>query len=131
MRKKIVPFSMLLVLGVVLFFSVVASAEVLTSENFTPESLVVSGVALAPLISILISILKGWVKLDSKYIPLINVILGTIAVFVVGIVNEGMTVGASITMTLGVVFGSQVFHETFGHAGKALQELVGKKPSEE
>ena len=120
------------VLTLVLSLAVVAyAAEAETGDAFDPEALVVGGVALAPLISVLISILKGWVNLDSKYIPLINVILGAVAVLVVGVVNEGMSLASAIIMTLGVVLGSQVFHETFGHAGVVLKELLGKKPEQE
>lgn len=120
------------VLTLVLSLAVVAyAAEAETGDAFDPEALVVGGVALAPLISVLISILKGWVNLDSKYIPLINVILGAVAVLVVGVVNEGMSLASAIIMTLGVVLGSQVFHETFGHAGKILQEIFKGKQQDQ
>jgi len=92
---------------------------------------VINGVALAPLISVIISIIKGWTKVDSKYIPLINVILGSVAVLVVGVVNQNMTIVSALIMTLGVVLGSQVFHETFGHAGKILQEIFKGKQQDQ
>jgi O-antigen ligase len=122
------------VLTLVLSLAVVAyAAEADTGDAFDPEALVVGGVALAPLISVLISILKGWVGIDKKYIPLVNVLLGTVAVLVVGVVNNGMSFASALIMTLGIVLGSQVFHETFGHAAKILQELFGggKPPQEE
>lgn len=100
--------------------------------EFNPDNSIIGGVALAPLISIIISIVKGWTNLDRKYIPLINVILGTVAVLVVGVINEGMPLLNAVIMTLGVVLGSQVFHETFGHAAKELQKIfAGKKEVEE
>ncbi len=91
------------------------------------EGLVVGGLALAPLISTLISILKEWLKIPPDKIPLVNVLLGTIAVLLFGIFSSGLSLPASLIMTLGVVFGSQVFHETFGHAFKELQKVLGKK----
>lgn len=116
------------VLTLVLSLAVVAyAAEAETGDAFDPEALVVGGVALAPLISVIISILKGWVRIEKKYIPLINVILGTVAVLVVGVVNQGMSFASALTMTLGVVLGSQVFHETFGHAGNVVKDLFGGK----
>lgn len=120
------------VLTLVLSLAVVAyAAEAETGDAFDPEALVVGGVALAPLISVLISILKGWVGIDKKYIPLVNVLLGTVAVLVVGVINEGMPLLNAVIMTLGVVLGSQVFHETFGHAGKILQEIFKGKQQEQ
>lgn len=121
------------VLTLVLSLAVVAyAAEAETGDAFDPEALVVGGVALAPLISVIISILKGWVRIEKKYIPLINVILGAIAVLVVALVNEGMTFASALIMTLGVVFGSSVFHDTFGHAANIIKDLFGRgKPPQE
>ena len=131
MKRTLALLAVVVTLIVVLVPAVALAAEAMGADTFDPEALVVGGVALAPLISVLISILKGWVNLDSKYIPLINVILGAVAVLVVGVVNEGMSLASAIIMTLGVVLGSQVFHETFGHAGVVLKELLGKKPEQE
>lgn len=131
MKKKFALFMLVLVLISVLFPVVVFAAEAVAGAEFNPENLIVGGVALAPLISIIISILKGWTRLESKYIPLVNVLLGTVAVLVVGVINEGMPLVNAVIMTLGVVLGSQVFHETFGHAGKVIAEHFGKKPQEE
>lgn len=105
----------------------VRAAEAVPSDEFNPDHLIVNGVALAPLISVIISVLKGWTKFDSKYIPLINVILGAVGVLVVAVVNEGMSFASALIMTLGVVLGSQVFHETFGHAAVIVKELFSGK----
>lgn len=94
--------------------------------NGMPEELIVGGIALAPLVSIIISILKRWVKLDPKIIPVINVFLGAVAVGIYAIVEQGLGFVPALGMVLGVVFGSQVFHETFGHAGKTLKEVFQK-----
>jgi len=118
----------LVVVMIVLAFPVVVLAAEAVSDGFDPDSLVISGVALAPLISILISVLKSWVKVEKKYIPLINVALGGVAVLVVGVVNQGLTWPTALIMTLGIVLGSQVFHETFGHAMNIIMEIFGKKP---
>ena len=129
MKRGFALFALVLVL-LVMAPMVALAAEVAT-DGFNPDTLIVGGVALAPLISIVISIFKSWVKVDKKYIPLINVALGTVAVLVVGVVNQGMTWVAALIMTLGVVLGSQVFHETFGHAAKIIGETFGKKPGSE
>ncbi len=85
MKKSFALFALALVL-IMAFGSFLAfAAEAETGDAFDPEALVVGGVALAPLISVLISILKGWVGIDKKYIPLVNVLLGTVAVLVVGV----------------------------------------------
>lgn len=125
MRKRFAAFTLVLMLLIAMMPVVAFAAEAVTGDTFDPESLVIGGVALAPLISIIISIFKSWVKIDKKYIPLINVGLGTVAVLVVGVVNQGLTWPAALIMTLGVVLGSQVFHETFGHAAKILGETFG------
>ena len=132
MKRGFALFTLVLVL-LMTMVPVVAFAAETADVEFDLDNLVINGVALAPLISIIISIIKGWTKLDSKYIPLINVGLGTVAVLVVGIVNQGMSFVNALIMTLGIVFGSQVFHETFGHAAKILQELFGRgnPPQEE
>ena len=125
MKRKSALFALVLVL-VGLFIPMVGfAAETVAGDTFDPDNLIVSGVALAPFISLLISILKGWVKIGSKYIPLINVALGTVAVLIVSVVNSGMSFTSALIMTLGVVLGSQVFHETFGHAANILKELFG------
>lgn len=129
--KRIFALVMLMVVLVVFLVPAVVFAAEAVGVEFDPENLIVGGVALAPIISIIISVLKSWIKLDKKYIPLINVLLGTVAVLVVGVVNQGLTWGAALVMTLGVVLGSQVFHETFGHAAKAFGDLFGKKPGNE
>ena len=122
MKRKSALLVLVIVLIVALVPMVAMAAEAVAGDSFNPDSLIVGGVALAPLISIIISIFKSWVKIDKKYLPLINVALGTVAVLVVGVVNNGMTWAAALIMTLGVVLGSQVFHETFG---------FGKKPEVE
>lgn len=124
-------FVLVVLLAFVLLPVAGLAAEEAAENGFNPDDLIVGGVALAPIISILISILKSWVKIDKRYIPLINVILGTVAVLVVGVVTKEMTFVTALVMTLGVVLGSQVFHETFGHAAKILQELFGKKSGNE
>lgn len=122
---------LVVVLLLVMLVPAFARAEgTVSDDGFNLDNLIVGGVALAPLISIVISILKGWVGLNKKYIPLFNVCLGGVAVLVVGVVNQGMTWPTALIMTLGVVLGSQVFHETFGHAAKELKELFGGKPEE-
>jgi len=133
MAKRTFALFAFVVLLVVLMSPVVAFAASTfeSGDTFNPEALVINGVALAPLISVIISIIKGWTKVDSKYIPLINVILGSVAVLVVGVVNQNMTIVSALIMTLGVVLGSQVFHETFGHAGKILQELFEGKQQDQ
>lgn len=131
MRKNYALFALVLVL-IVLFVPFMAfAAEEVADDGFNPDDLIIGGVALAPLISIVISMLKGWVGLSKKYIPVINVGLGAIAVLVVGVVNGGMTWATALIMTLGVVLGSQVFHETFGHTANILKDLFGKKQLEE
>ncbi len=131
MKRKSALLVLVIVLIVALVPMVAMAAEAVAGDSFNPDSLIVGGVALAPLISIIISIFKSWVKIDKKYLPLINVALGTVAVLVVGVVNNGMTWATALIMTLGVVLGSQVFHETFGHASKILQDLFGKKSGNE
>ena len=131
MKRKSALLVLVIVLIVALVPMVAMAAEAVAGDGFNPDSLIVGGVALAPLISIIISIFKSWVKIDKKYLPLINVALGTVAVLVVGVVNNGMTWATALIMTLGVVLGSQVFHETFGHASKILQDLFGKKSGNE
>lgn len=131
MKKSFALNLLVLVLTITLFPALAFAAEVVAGVEFNPEDLIISGVALAPLISIIISILKGWAKIKPKYIPLINVALGTIAVLAVATLRDGMTWVSAVIMTLGVVFGSQVFHETFGHALKAIGDIFEKKlPSE-
>lgn len=125
MKKRFAAFTLVLMLLIAMMPVVAYAAEAVTGDTFDPESLVIGGVALAPLISIIISIFKSWVKIDTKYIPLINVLLGTVAVLVVGVVNNGMSFVSALIMTLGVVLGSQVFHETFGHAAKIIGETFG------
>lgn len=127
MKRSYALFALVLVLIVLLVPAWALAEEAVAEDGFNPDNLIVGGVALAPLISILISILKGWVGLNKKYIPLINVALGAVAVLVVGVVNNGMTWATALIMTLGVVLGSAVFHDTFGHAAKELKDLFGKK----
>ncbi len=131
MKNGFALFVLVVLLAFVLLPVAGLAAEEAAENGFNPDDLIVGGVALAPIISILISILKSWVKIDKRYIPLINVILGTVAVLVVGVVTKEMTFVTALVMTLGVVLGSQVFHETFGHAAKILQELFGKKSGNE
>lgn len=131
MKRTLALLAVVVTLIVVLVPAVALAAEAMGADTFDPEALVINGVALAPLISVIISIIKGWTKVDSKYIPLINVILGSVAVLVVGVVNQNMTIVSALIMTLGVVLGSQVFHETFGHAGKILQEIFKGKQQDQ
>ena len=131
MKRGFALFTLVLVLLMTMVPVVAFAAEAVVGDGFDPDQLIIGGVALAPLISIIISIVKGWTNLDRKYIPLINVILGTVAVLVVGVINEGMPLLNAVIMTLGVVLGSQVFHETFGHAAKILGDIFGKKSLEE
>lgn len=132
MKRGFALFTLVLVL-LMTMVPVVAFATETTDVEFDLDTLVISGVALAPLISVIISIIKGWTKVDRKYIPLINVGLGTVAVLAVSVVNQGMSFVGALIITLGIVFSSRAFHETFGHAAKILQELfgVGKPPQEE
>ena len=125
MKRGFALFAFMLVLLVTMVPMIAFPAETVGVE-FNPDNLIIGGVALAPLISMIISIVKGWTNLGRKYIPLINVILGTVAVLVVGVISEGMPLLNAVIMTLGVVLGSQVFHETFGHAAKIIGELFGK-----
>ena len=99
--------------------------------EFELDMLVMSGVALGPIISIIISILKASAKVDGKYIPLINILLGAVAVGAVGLVNQGLEPVQAIIMTLSVVFGSQIFHETFGHALKEVGKLLGESQQQD
>lgn len=133
MKRTLALLAVVVTLIVVLVPAVALAAEAMGADTFDPEQLVVGGVALAPLISVLISILKGWVGIDKRYIPLVNVLLGTVAVFVVGVVNQGMPFVSALIMTLGVVLGSHAFHETFGHAANIMKDLFGggKPPQEE
>ena len=100
MKRGFALFTLVLVLLLAVVPVVVFAAETAGVE-FNPDNLIIGGVALAPLISIIISIVKGWTNLDRKYIPLINVILGTVAVLVVGVINEGMPLLNAVIMTLG------------------------------
>ena len=118
-------FALLAILLVLALWIVPVAFAAEVGDSFDPEALVINGVALVPLISVIISIIKGWTKVDSKYIPLINVILGSVAVLVVGVVNQNMTILSALIMTLGVVLGSQAFHETFGHAANIIKDLFG------
>jgi hypothetical protein len=127
MRKRCVLVVLVFVVAIALMSAIVCAAETVSEGEFNPEDLIINGVALVPLISTLISILKGWIKLDKKYIPLLNVVLGAAAVLAVGVLNKGMTWSGALIMTLGVVFGSSMFHDTFGHAFQALSEALGKK----
>lgn len=118
-------FALLAIVLVLALWMVPVAFAAEVEDSFDPEALVIKGVALVPLISVIISIIKGWTKVDSKYIPLINVILGSVAVLVVGVVNQNMTILSALIMTLGVVLGSQAFHETFGHAANIIKDLFG------
>ena len=124
MKRGFALFTLVLVL-LMTMVPVVAFAAETADVEFDLDNLVINGVALAPLISVIISIIKGWTKVDSKYIPLINVILGSVAVLVVGVVNQNITILSALVMTLGVVLGSQAFHETFGHAANIIKDLFG------
>lgn len=118
-------FALLAIVLVLALWIVPVAFAAEVGDSFNPEALVINGVALVPLISVIISIIKGWTKVNSKYIPLINVILGSVAVLVVGVVNQNMTILSALIMTLGVVLGSQAFHETFGHAANIIKDLFG------
>ena len=118
-------FALLAIVAVLALWIVPVAFAAEVGDSFDPEALVINGVALVPLISVIISIIKGWTKVNSKYIPLINVILGSVAVLVVGVVNQNMTILSALIMTLGVVLGSQAFHETFGHAANIIKDLFG------
>jgi hypothetical protein len=118
-------FALLAIVLVLALWIVPVAFAAEVGDSFDPEALVINGVALVPLISVIISIIKGWTKVNSKYIPLINVILGSVAVLVVGVVNQNMTILSALIMTLGVVLGSQAFHETFGHAANIIKDLFG------
>ena len=86
------------------------------------DDFMVAGIALAPLVSILISMMKEVWKIKSESIPVINLLLGVICVIVYGVFTQDLSLFQSLVMTLGVVFGSQLFHETFGHAGNLIKE---------
>ena len=118
-------FALLAIVLVLALWTVPVAFAAEVGDSFDPEALVINGVALVPLISVIISIIKGWTKVNSKYIPLINVILGSVAVLVVGVVNQNITILSALVMTLGVVLGSQAFHETFGHAANIIKDLFG------
>ncbi len=118
-------FALLAIVLVLALWIVPVAFAAEVGDSFDPEALVINGVALVPLISVIISIIRGWTKVNSKYIPLINVILGSVAVLVVGVVNQNMTILSALIMTLGVVLGSQAFHETFGHAANIIKDLFG------
>jgi len=49
-------------------------------SEFIAEGIVVAGISLGVVVSLIISILKNWFKLEGKVINLINVVLGIIAV---------------------------------------------------
>jgi len=112
-----------------LFLSQTAFAA--NSAVFDPQDLIIKGIALVPLISLIISIAKKWLRLKSQYVPLVNVGLGGLAVLLVALIEQGMNLTSAAVMTLGIVLGSQAFHETFGHALNILLELVQKKFSRE
>lgn len=131
MKRSWAILALVFVLIISLVPAIAFATEAVAGDSFDPNTLVVAGVSLPMVISVLISILKGWVKIDSKYIPLINVGMGTVAVLAVGIVNDGLSPLNAIIMTLGVVLGSAMFHDTFGHAAKILSEVLGKKPQTE
>ncbi len=91
------------------------------------EEMILYGVSLVPVVSVLVSIAKGWFGLESRFAPLLNVILGSIAVFVYTMVEGDSVFVEALYTTVGIIFGSQVFHETFGHAANVLRDLLGKK----
>lgn len=96
-------------------------------SNVLHGGMIVHGVALAPLVSMIISILKQWVKLEKQWIPLLNVLLGAAAVLAYSIVEGGIGFDEAVITTMTIVFGSSLFHETFGHAGKALREAFPRE----
>ena len=95
-------------------------------SEFIAEGIVVAGISLGVVVSLIISILKNWLKLEGKVINLINVILGIIAVAIYAIVEGSMTLPTAIIFALGVAFSSTLFHENFGHAMEVILEFLGK-----
>lgn len=96
-------------------------------ENVISEGILVAGVALGPLVSIIISILKNWVKMDKKVIALLNVFLGIIAITIYSVYVGGLPIASAAISSFGVAFSSKLFHDTFGHALEALLDLLGKE----
>ena len=95
-------------------------------SEFIAEGIVVAGISLGVVVSLIISILKNWFKLEGKVINLINVILGIIAVAIYAIVEGSMTLPNAIIFAIGVAFSSTLFHENFGHAVEVILEFLGK-----
>lgn len=100
-------------------------------SEFIAEGIIVAGISLGVVVSLIISILKSWFKLEGKVINLINVILGIIAVAIYAIVEGSMTLPNAIIFAIGVAFSSTLFHENFGHAVEVILEFLGKSRKEE
>ncbi|HHV45067.1 MAG TPA: hypothetical protein GXX57_10450 [Firmicutes bacterium] len=87
------------------------------------ENVVIMGVAWGPLVSVVISILKGWLKVESKYIQPINWVLGFLGLVLYNILG-GETWYMAILAGLTAVMSSTGFHETFGHMAKYTVEKL-------
>ena len=95
-------------------------------SEFIAEGIVVAGISLGVVVSLIISILKSWFKLEGKVINLINVVLGIIAVAIYAVIEGSMTLPNAIIFAVGVAFSSTLFHENFGHAMEVILEFLGK-----
>jgi hypothetical protein len=100
-------------------------------SEFIAEGIVVAGISLGVVVSLIISILKKWLKLEGKVINLLNVVLGIIAVAIYAVVEGSMTLPNAIISAIGVAFSSTLFHENFGHAMEVILEFLGKSQEEE
>lgn len=100
-------------------------------SEFIAEGIVVAGISLGVVVSLIISILKNWLKLEGKVINLLNVVLGIVAVAIYAVVEGSMTLPTAIISALGVAFSSTLFHENFGHALEVILEFLGKPQKEE
>ena len=100
-------------------------------SEFIAEGIVVAGISLGVVVSLIISILKNWLKLEGKVINLLNVVLGIVAVAIYAVVEGSMTLPNAIISAIGVAFSSTLFHENFGHAMEVILEFLGKSQGEE
>jgi hypothetical protein len=95
-------------------------------SEFIAEGIVVAGISLGVVVSLIISILKNWFKLEGKVINLLNVVLGIVAVTIYAVIEGSMTLPNAIIFAIGVAFSSTLFHENFGHAMEVILEFLGK-----
>ena len=95
-------------------------------NGFIEEGIVVGGLALIPVISVLVSVVKTYWKLDKFQIALVNVIFGVVAVAIYGLVEQQLSLVEATLGAFSIAFGSKLFHDTFGHAGDAILNILGK-----